>query len=224
MRLILFLLLLAGAFALDGAVHGAVQSAPGWVAEAARHVTWIGKTDWQALVLVTLMLGAVFAPSSPTAERVLRLAVACFLLILLTGIAVQLLKHGFGRPRPAHVGELSVWSFAPFGFQSGWNSFPSGHSTTMGALAVMAGRIWPRWTVVAWGVAALVGVSRVLVGAHYPSDVVAGLALGAVLAAWLLDRWAVTAPFSANEGAPQRVVEIPRTFGRLLASLWPRRT
>ncbi len=219
MRLALFLLALLLAFIADVPVHRALSTAPEGVAQAAAYVTWIGKTDWQALVLITLMIGAALARPTPVSAAVLRLAVACFLLILLTGIAVQALKYGFGRPRPAYLNGLSPMTFAPFSFQLGWKAFPSGHATTMGALAVMACRIWPRAWIYAWGLSVLVAVSRVLVGVHFVSDVVAGLALGAVLAGWMLDRWRVTEPF-ADGGTPMTGLRaIPRTFGRLIAAL-----
>ncbi len=219
MRLGLFLLALSVAFILDTPIHDALGHAPESVARAAGMVTWIGKTDWQALVLLTLMVGAALVRPSPTSAAVLRLAVACFLLILLTGLAVQALKYGFGRPRPAHLGDLSPMTFAPFSFRYGWNAFPSGHATTMGALAVLAVRIWPGARVYVWGLAGLVAVSRVLVGAHYVSDVVAGLALGAVLAGWMLDRWKVVRPFEARGEAQTGLPAIPRTFGTLLRAL-----
>ncbi len=192
-RLVLFLLVLLVAFIADAPVIAALQNAPDWLPALAAKVTWIGNTSWQAVTLVTLMVCFALARPDPVsarrAQRLLSLVLACFLLILLTGIAVQILKHSFGRPRPDILGDLSPYTFVPFGFTRGWNAFPSGHSTTMGALALLAGRLFPRLWPVAWGIALLVAISRVIVGKHYPSDVVAGLALGAVLAAWLLDHW-----------------------------------
>ncbi|MEX3016054.1 phosphatase PAP2 family protein [Gymnodinialimonas hymeniacidonis] len=219
MRLTLFLLALLVAFVLDVPVHQAVSNAPEGLADAASLITWVGKTDWQALVLITLMVGAAFAGPSPVSAAVLRVAVACFLLILLTGIAVQALKYGFGRPRPAYLDGISPMTFAPFSFQSGWKAFPSGHATTMGALAVLACRIWPGAWAYAWGLAVLVAVSRVLVGVHYVSDVAAGLALGAVLAGWVLDRWRIREPFAEEEVPRAGLMAIPHTFGRLLTAL-----
>ena len=61
-------------------------------------------------------------------------------------------------------------------------SFPSDHATAVGAVAVgllLANR---RWGIIAAVLAVLMGFARVYVGAHYPADVVAGLALGGLVA------------------------------------------
>jgi undecaprenyl-diphosphatase len=57
-------------------------------------------------------------------------------------------------------------------------SFPSSHAAnTAAAAAVLAWR-WPRWAPLACAVAALVAISRVYVGLHYPGDVLGGAVLG----------------------------------------------
>ena len=64
-------------------------------------------------------------------------------------------------------------------------SFPSGHAATSVAGAMALARVWPaaRWAMA--GLAALIALSRVYVGVHYPTDVVAGALLGAACA-WLV--------------------------------------
>ncbi len=86
---------------------------------------------------------------------------------------------------------VGAFHFDPVSWKNALASFPSGHSTTVFAAAVALGFIFPRARA-AWLVAAVViAASRVLVGAHYPSDVVAGAALGACVAyllAWVFAR------------------------------------
>ena len=121
---------------------------------------------------------------------------AVVLLVTLAGSAVlgQALKLFFARPRP----RLFPWLIAA----GGW-SFPSGHTLTAvvlgGLLAWLTGRQLDGWQRAAlWAVAGLwaglVGLSRVYLGVHYPSDVLASLAVGALylLAALCVHR--VTAP------------------------------
>jgi membrane-associated phospholipid phosphatase len=235
MRLLtLFSLALMAGFAVDAPVALAVRNAPEWLSTAGARVTWIGQTDWQAIILITLMVVYALARPDPRsaarAQRLLQVTTACFLLILLTGIAVQVLKHGFGRPRPGALSELSPYILAPFGFQSGWNSFPSGHSTTMGALAVLAAHLWPRGKWIAIAFALFVGASRVIVAKHFPSDVIAGLGLGAVLSIWMLNRWQAAgavprAPRPLRQpkigfGPASGLLEISRSFGHQLAALF----
>jgi len=102
----------------------------------------------------------------------------------------ELLKTIFRRPRP-HL--------APFTGAHGY-SFPSGHATVAAALAVVLAWLWycharnrpSRWLGPATGLLfpLFIGISRVYLGAHYPSDVLAGFILGAawgvMVAAFLL--------------------------------------
>ena len=62
-------------------------------------------------------------------------------------------------------------------------SFPSGHAAAACAGALAAGRLFPSARVLWWALAAAIGMSRVYVGAHWPSDVVAGALVG-IAVAW----------------------------------------
>jgi membrane-associated phospholipid phosphatase len=103
----------------------------------------------------------------------------------------RLLKAFFGRPRPRlQAGDLDLlgWTFA---FPTS-PSFPSGHAVTsvvvFGTLAYLVSRLEPtvrmrRWTLAgAAFLILLIGLSRVYLGVHYPSDVLAGYFAGFVWA------------------------------------------
>ena len=61
---------------------------------------------------------------------------------------------------------------------------PSGHTARAFAVAaLLASTVRPRWGALALGLAAMVGISRIYLGLHWPSDVLAGALLGIVLAA-----------------------------------------
>jgi membrane-associated phospholipid phosphatase len=111
---------------------------------------------------------------------------AAVLLVVAVGaadlISVRVVKPAVERSRPCQ----SLASVrAPLGCGSG-QSFPSAHAADSAAAAAVA--IWaaPATAPFALAVVALVSVSRVYLGVHYPSDVVAGWVLGAALAAALI--------------------------------------
>jgi undecaprenyl-diphosphatase len=163
---------------------------PPWMADAARDVTALGSP-----VLLTLFTGLV------AGYLLLRRARASALLTVATVAGVvavySVLKATFQRERPSEVPALvDVES----------HGFPSGHSAIAAvvylSLAVTLARLEPhrraRAYIIAVGVslAFLVGVSRVVLGVHDPSDVLAGWAVGLAWASgsWLLAIWMERSP------------------------------
>ena len=119
----------------------------------------------------------------------LRLAVAAqrvlyaFVAVAASGLAADVLKVIAGRWRPiALFAESPHYGFAFFSYGYQHNSFPSGHATTAGALACALMLVFPRLQIAWFALAVLIAISRVVVGAHYPADVLAGLWLGVVVA------------------------------------------
>lgn len=103
---------------------------------------------------------------------------------LLVTVAVSLLPHAmkslFDQTRPDRRTVLGHVHGVSFSGKRG-DAFPSGHALHMGALASAAGSLpaGPRWTIRALAVG--VSLTRVIILAHWASDVIAGFALGAVL-------------------------------------------
>lgn len=103
-----------------------------------------------------------------------------------------------GRHRPFYRGELEPFALHPFIdglpgiFYAKALTFPSGHACLAFAAASCLAALLPRGAAAYYLVAATVAAERVLEGAHYPSDVVAGAALGLCstwLALRLCDGW-----------------------------------
>src|SRR5262249_41665468 len=103
-----------------------------------------------------------------------------FLSIAASGIVVDVLKVFFGRSRPKLLFQSDLYGFTGLSWRSDHWSFPSGHSATIVALMTALWFLWPRHLLFYILVAAIVCMSRVVVGAHYLGDVLAG-ALIAVL-------------------------------------------
>ena len=103
-----------------------------------------------------------------------------FLSIAASGVIVDALKVVLARPRPKLLFESDVYGFAWLGWRSDHWSLPSGHSATIVALMTALWYLWPQHILFYILAAGIVSVSRVVVGAHYLSDTLAG-ALIAVL-------------------------------------------
>ncbi len=122
--------------------------------------------------------------------------------VLLADISSEGLKQLYGRPRPELV---------PYGSYVYSASFPSGHSTLSAAtfltLAMLIASLEPnRGTKIMVYVLAMllvlgIGVSRVYLGVHWPSDVLAGWCLGA---AWALAAWTALLRFGGPQALPDR--------------------
>ncbi len=111
--------------------------------------------------------------------------------VIVGGVSVQVLKHLFCRSRPLADGSGQFFVAVPcLGEGSGRISFPSGHSVTAFALAYVLSRAYPRWSLLFYGLATVVGFSRIYLARHFPSDVVAGAAIG-LFAGWIVCRLAV---------------------------------
>ncbi len=155
---------------------------PGWFEEAMRDLTALGGTI--VLVIVSLAAFAYLLMSNKT-HAAFMLAASVIGAIALS----QSLKFGFDRPRPDLV---------PHGARVYTQSFPSGHAMMSAAvyltLAALLARTQHRVRLrvfiilVASLLTLLVGASRVYLGVHWPTDVIAGWAGGA---AWAIFCWSV---------------------------------
>lgn len=188
-------------FALDTAIYRAIH--------VDGHRDWL---DWIAMLITNSGLGAVkFACLVPFLiwTRTRKSA----MVIAIAGLASALIRLPFmkliGRMRPSNY----IWANPLENIYSHESSFPSGHTTTTFAVAIAFWLVvrrteyaWVGW--IGWIWAALVGLSRIYVGVHYPSDVLAGAILGVIVgglvAEWLLNRQAQLQSVSIGDDQESR--------------------
>lgn len=167
--------------AVRSAADPEVIAGPDWFARLMFDVTALGGSP--VLTLLVALLAGYLAVRRRWASMALLI-----LVVVGQSLAVDLMKQAFDRPRPDIVPRLAEVSS---------RSFPSGHAASAASVyLLLAAMLAPsletraaRRYVVASAtlLALLVGMSRVALGVHYPSDVLAGWSFGvAWTAGWII--------------------------------------
>jgi lipid A 4'-phosphatase len=102
------------------------------------------------------------------------ISIFIFFNILFSGIAVQIFKHILGRPRPPLFHSNNLSTIDIFNFDSRWHSFPSGHTATIFAFIFCLIFLFPKIKNILITIAVIIASTRVIVGAHYVSDIFGG--------------------------------------------------
>lgn len=161
------------------------QGLPDAIVDFNEAITDFGTFGWMIYASAFLLLAAFIAKRTSRREtvwqkaRTARNLSAYFLLTIGTAsVLVHGLKLLIGRARPELLDKYGAYSLTPFTGDQMFESFPSGHSTAAGAMFGALAMLMPRFRPLFFLFAMVIGTSRVVVGAHYPSDVAAGLLLG----------------------------------------------
>lgn len=161
----------------DGSIREAVQAiqVPA-VYIIMQGLTLIGE-EWVLLVLAAGLLSWGIWHRQPLPKTAGTMGIAA---IVISGIVGQIVKHLIGRPRPRLV-DSGASHLGP-SLESGYDSFPSGHTISAFAMAVVLSAVYPKWRGLWYGAAVLVAFTRVYTDAHFASDTAGGAFLGIVVA------------------------------------------
>lgn len=192
------------------------QAWPKPVNDVFAYITDYGLSDWVlypslVLFLVCWGLALVIRKRIPKLAllEMAQLYAFVFVGVGLPGLISNLIKRAFGRGRPELLDQVGHLNFENFFNDWIYQSFPSGHATTAFAIAFVGGFLSRRWFPLLLLIAVAVGISRVAVGAHYPTDVLGGVVVGT------LGAYAVRAFFASRRWVFRSLPDgriIPRDF------------
>ncbi len=145
--------------------------------------SWIASTA----VFVSGPLSVVCIPAlvvgffSASVRHFMNTFTTFFLALFTSWISARILKELFQRVRPFYIHTDIV----PLAHQSGY-SFPSEHASVYGALTVLLFHIDYKLGIVGSVVMVVVGISRLVMGVHYPIDVLVGFLLGGIITFFII--------------------------------------
>jgi len=207
---------------LDAPGVASAKSLPLWVVETFNEITDFGKSGWFLIPIGgVIVLAAMFC--APAAGRIATLVLTSlivrlefvFLAIALPSLFVTIVKRLIGRVRPS---ELGPFAYMPWSWKPAFASMPSGHATTAVAAAIAIGALWPKARVPMWIYAALIMASRVIIEAHYVSDVIAAAFTGA-FGAILVRNWYAARGLAFVPGTDGAVHALPGPSWRRLKAV-----
>ena len=181
------LLLLPGLILADRSLFPVLR--PGrlpWLVWMMQRTTWLGYGPVDVGIPLVVGLVGWWRACAGLPRR----GVLGGLAVAVAGILDQVVKNLTCRARPsAEVAGAFLVDFPCFPAPYDLAAFPSGHATMAFALATLLSLWYPRWRGGFLAVAALVGWSRVVLGSHFPSDVLAGAVLGCAVVLGLSRVW-----------------------------------
>jgi membrane-associated phospholipid phosphatase len=167
--------------AIDVWIHNNCSNT--WLPKLGTYISYLAKGEYIRLILAICFI--LILVSDPSIEK--RWTRYLLYICISGSIAIIIgdgLKYLLGRYRPIMLFENNLYGLHFFSSKWTLNSTPSGHTVRAFSLLTALSLLYRRFTVVFISVALLIGVSRVAVAAHYPSDVVFGAFIGIFTAAW----------------------------------------
>lgn len=133
-------------------------------------LTKLGDGLFVVFVMYFLLITAVLKNDLKLAKKFIYIAFVC----LSIGIINNITKVIFARARPIELFEHGVYGFMFFKYGFRFASFPSGHTMAITSMCYALGKLWPKYLNYLLIFAFIIGFTRVIVNAHYFSDVVIG--------------------------------------------------
>ncbi|PPR47842.1 MAG: hypothetical protein CFH19_00209 [Alphaproteobacteria bacterium MarineAlpha5_Bin9] len=145
------------------------------------NITALGNSLWYFLFSIFLLIIFYFLKKNKKFitykvlfQQTFDSGLLLFFSVLFSGVLAQIFKHVLGRPRP-NTGNLeNDFSLNFFTLDSNFHSFPSGHATTAFVVGLVFALFFPKIKYLIYFLASIVAFSRVVVGAHFITDIIGG--------------------------------------------------
>lgn len=184
-----------GMFFVDTAATNAATRLPHIFHSFFDWLTDFGKSAWFLwplgiffLLLAALPTERLTAMSQAVVASLMVRVGFLFIAIGAPGLFASIVKNMIGRARPGVGGSVNPFLFDPFHWTPAFASTPSGHGTAAFAVVAAFATLFPRARTALLIYGVLILFSRIVVRAHYPTDVFLGACTG-LAGVWLVQRW-----------------------------------
>jgi membrane-associated phospholipid phosphatase len=144
-----------------------------WISAVFEAITTFGKSE-----LYLIPSAVLFIIYRKRKKAIAQKALYLFVVVAVSGILVDIIKVIAGRFRPVLYFGKGMYGFDFFHFNSDYLSFPSGHSATSFSLIIALSLLFPRFRYPLFIFGMIVAASRMVITAHYLSDVLIGAQIG----------------------------------------------
>jgi membrane-associated phospholipid phosphatase len=163
---------------VDRPVARRFEAHTGAVFHLANLLTGFGEAVWWLAPSLAVFLAARFIWRNPVSAAG---GLFVFMSVTVSGILVDVFKCILGRARPGLWFSKGIYGFSYFKFSSAYQSFPSGHAACAAGACAALSLVLPRYRIVWIPMGLVIGFTRVVVTAHYVSDVVAATLFSSVV-------------------------------------------